>query len=144
MSERASVVCDSSAAALIVRVRGEIDHHTAADVRAAIDRELYARRPKKLTLDLSSVSFMDSSGLGLIMGRLAVMRELGGEMAVSDPSAETMTILTLAGMERLVSVEYTGVPPADARPADAGRHTTPPRGGKTGTAGTRRRVKPSA
>lgn len=143
MSERAAIVCDSSTDTFTVRVRGEIDHHTAADVRAAIDRELYARRPKRLTLDLSAVSFMDSSGLGLIMGRLAVMRELGGGMTVSDPAPETLTILKMAGMERLVGIEYTGIPPVSPRP-ESGKRTDTPQGGRTGSGRTRRRVKPSA
>lgn len=49
---------------------------------------------------------MDSSGLGLIMGRYSVMKELGGEMTVWNPSPETRAILTLAGMERLVKIAY--------------------------------------
>ena len=49
---------------------------------------------------------MDSSGLGLIMGRLSVMRELGGEMIVANPSREVQSILSLAGMERMVHIQY--------------------------------------
>ena len=60
-----------------------------------------------MILDLSGVGFMDSSGLGLIMGRLSVMRSLGGEMAVRNPSRETESILRLAGMERLIPLEYS-------------------------------------
>jgi hypothetical protein len=57
---------------------------------------------------------MDSSGLGLIMGRYSVMKELGGDMTVWNPSPETRAILTLAGMERLVKILYPegGEPPA--------------------------------
>ena len=105
-ARRAEVTADTAGSILSVRVRGEIDHHTAADIRREIDGLLFERRPKKLMLDLSAVSFMDSSGLGLIMGRLSVMRELCGEMTVWNPSRETRSILTLAGMERLVRIEY--------------------------------------
>lgn len=104
--ERAAFVCDSAGSILSVRIRGEIDHHTAAGIRQGIDGVLFEKRPKKLILDLSAVSFMDSSGLGLIMGRFSVMKELGGEMTVWNPSRETRAILTLAGMERLVRIEY--------------------------------------
>ncbi len=113
-SRRAEVTVDTAGSILSVRVRGEIDHHTAADIRREIDGTLFERRPKKLILDLSAVSFMDSSGLGLIMGRLSVMREIGGEMSVWNPSRETRSILTLAGMERLVRIEY----PEGSAPAE--------------------------
>ena len=104
--ERAEFVCDTAGSILSVHVRGEIDHHTAASIRQGIDAALFEKRPAKLILDLSAVSFMDSSGLGLIMGRYSVMKELGGEMVVWNPSPETRAILKLAGMERLVTIRY--------------------------------------
>ena len=104
--ERAEFLCDTAGSILSIHVRGEIDHHTAASIRQGIDATLFEKRPKTLILDLSAVSFMDSSGLGLIMGRYSVMKELGGEMAVWNPSPETRAILTLAGMERLVKIRY--------------------------------------
>ena len=112
--DRARILCDSAGSILSIRVRGEIDHHTAASIRRDMDSTLFDKRPKKLILDLSAVSFMDSSGLGLIMGRYSVMKELGGEMVVWNPSRETRAILKLAGMERLVCIEY----PAGDAPTD--------------------------
>ena len=103
---RAEFHCDTAGSILSIRIRGEIDHHTSTAIRTGIDATLFEKRPKKLILDLSAVSFMDSSGLGLIMGRYSVMRELEGEMTVWDPSPETNAILRLAGMERLVKIEY--------------------------------------
>ena len=104
--ERAEFICDTAGSILSIRIRGEIDHHTAASIRQGIDTALFENRPKKLILDLSAVSFMDSSGLGLIMGRYSVIKELGGDMTVWNPSRETRAILNLAGMERLVRIEY--------------------------------------
>ena len=111
---RAEFVCDTAGSILSIRIRGEIDHHTAAAIRQGIDATLFEKRPKTLILDLSAVGFMDSSGLGLIMGRYSVMKELGGDMTVWNPSPETRAILTLAGMERLVKIIYPegGEPPA--------------------------------
>ena len=54
---------------LSVRIEGEVDHHSAVSLREEVDREILEVRPKRLELDLSGVSFMDSSGIGLIMGR---------------------------------------------------------------------------
>ncbi len=135
---RAEFVCDTAGTALIIHVRGEIDHHTAVAIRGGIDTILYEKRPERLILELSSVGFMDSSGLGLIMGRLAVMRELGGALMVSNPSREVMAIMALAGMERIVQVVYTEgheppTPPTDrsraaARRTSTARHRRTPRG----------------
>ena len=130
--ERVGFVHDTAGGLLTVRIRGEIDHHTAARIREGVDHLLYERRPRKFMLDLSAVSFMDSSGLGLIMGRLALVRELGGEMVVWNPAREIRAILDLAGMERLVRVEY---------PAEADRTSPPPpKSRATGGKRTRRRA----
>ncbi|MBE6557759.1 MAG: STAS domain-containing protein [Ruminococcaceae bacterium] len=107
MTERASFLWDTAGATVTVYIRGEIDHHTAVTVRNGIDAMLFENRPARMILDLSKVGFMDSSGLGLIMGRLSVMKSLGGTMTVRNPSRETEAILTLAGMERLIRIEYT-------------------------------------
>ena len=122
--ERAEFLCDTAGSILSVHVRGEIDHHTASSIRQGIDATLFEKRPTKLILDLSAVSFMDSSGLGLIMGRYSVMKELGGDMTVWNPSPETRAILTLAGMERLVKIEYPAGREALGGEARGGAKTT--------------------
>ena len=129
---RAEFLCDTAGSILSIRVRGEIDHHTAAAIRRGIDATLFEKRPKKLLLDLSTVSFMDSSGLGLIMGRYSGVKELGGEMVVWNPSPETRSILGLAGMERLVRIEY----PKGCEPASKGEGA-PHKGGASRTGASR-------
>ncbi len=138
--DRASIVCDAAGSLLTVRIRGEIDHHTAIGIRRGIDALIAERRPGRLMLDLSAVSFMDSSGLGLIMGRLALLRELGGELVVWNPSPETCRILTLAGMERMVRIEYpAGNAGASDTPAPSPSSTSRRRRATAGAAaGTRR------
>ena len=85
-------------------VRGEIDHHNAKAARRRIDRELESSRPRELRLDLSGVNFMDSSGLGLILGRYTKAKDLGVAFAVQNPTPATMKILTLAGGERMIKI----------------------------------------
>jgi len=92
---------------LKVKLRGEIDHHTAAVVRVNIDDLIRTRTPRTLVLDMSAVDFMDSSGLGLIMGRYSLMHSVGGEMFVLNPSQATERIMNLAGMERMVTIKRT-------------------------------------
>ena len=89
---------------LRVRVIGEIDHHSAAGLRSGIDGVIFEFRPKRLEMDLSGVNFMDSSGLGLIMGRYSLMREQGGEVVVVDPAPMVEKVIDLAGMKRIISV----------------------------------------
>ncbi len=88
---------------LTVTIPGEIDHHSARTIREEIDRSLFYYRPKELVLNLAEVSFMDSSGLGLILGRMTRMQELGGRLVIADPSRETVKILKLAGLEKVLT-----------------------------------------
>ena len=92
---------------LRIKLRGEIDHHSAAVVRGAIDDMIRAKRPRELIIDMSAVDFMDSSGLGLIMGRYAIMKEMGGIVSVLDPNPATKKIMSLAGLERIVKIKHT-------------------------------------
>ena len=94
---------------LIAHVTGEIDHHSALCVREAVDKQIFSKRPSKLLLELSHVGFMDSSGLGLIMGRYTLMKKLGGSTALLDPSEAIMRIVSLAGLERIVKIERTKI-----------------------------------
>ena len=91
----------------VIRVGGEIDHHSAVSVRTGIDARLQEERPSRVLLELSAVDFMDSSGLGLIMGRYALVKQYGGTLAVLNPSPAVLKIIRLAGMERMVSILRT-------------------------------------
>ena len=106
---------------LKIKLRGEIDHHSASSIRASIDGEIYSKKPRGLIIDMSAVNFMDSSGLGLIMGRYSVMNELGGEVIVSDPNPAIERILSLAGMERVIKIQYTRAVPTRTAPKVKGR-----------------------
>ena len=94
---------------LKIRLRGEIDHHTAAVVRVNMDELIRSRAPRVLAIDMSAVDFMDSSGLGLIMGRYNTMKEIGGGVTVADPNPATEKIMNLAGLERIIKIKRSGV-----------------------------------
>ena len=70
---------------------------------------LFRSSPKRVLLELSAVDFMDSSGLGLIMGRFALIKKYGGTLALLDPSPAVMKMIKLAGMDRMVSILKTKV-----------------------------------
>ena len=90
--------------ALTVRLVGEIDHHAAARVREEIDAQIYRYRPRRTVLDLSGIEFMDSSGLGLLMGRISLMRTLGGETVLKNPTDRVLRIVRLSGLERIMEI----------------------------------------
>jgi len=89
---------------LTVVLRGEIDHHTAKEYHKRIDTVIVSNRPNSLFLDLSRVSFMDSSGLGLILGRYRLSKDLGINFKILDPADSVMKILRLTGCEKIIEI----------------------------------------
>lgn len=85
-------------------LEGEIDHHTAASLRLEIDEAVQANKPKTLKLDFADVSFMDSSGIGLVMGRYRTLQPFGGKLLVSGLSPQIYKIMKLAGLENIAKI----------------------------------------
>lgn len=92
---------------MLCLLHGDIDHHSARVIRAQLDEEILRKHPLRFTMDLSHVTFMDSSGLGLILGRFNRTAELGIAFTLRNPNAEVTKILDLAGIERLIHIERT-------------------------------------
>ncbi len=90
---------------LTASLHGEIDHHSAVMARNDIDGEIDRINAKGLNLDLSDISFCDSSGLGLVMGRLKKMRQSGGQASVVNPSERVEKVLRLAGIDKLMPIK---------------------------------------
>ena len=89
---------------LYASICGEIDHHTAVYVREKIDMEMFTHRPKKLVIDLGQVGFMDSSGLGLILGRSAIAEEIGARVELCNVGKRILKILSMAGVDRIENI----------------------------------------
>ena len=90
---------------LVAKIDGDIDHHSAKSIRERIDSVIFERKPALVLLDLSAVDFMDSSGLGLILGRFNTAKELGLDLKILSPSRSVKKVLELAGIERLIKIE---------------------------------------
>lgn len=86
---------------LIVWLRGEIDHHSAKKIREATDSLIQQCQPLKLRLNFSGVTFMDSSAIGLIMGRYRIMQLYGGKLRVTDIPPGLRRIMELSGLGAL-------------------------------------------
>ena len=88
---------------LRVVLSGELDHHNAAIIREEVDRELDGS-VKLLTLDMSGITFMDSSGIGLVMGRYQVMKNIGGRVSLQNTPVHIRKVMRLAGLDRFATI----------------------------------------
>ena len=84
---------------------GEIDHHIAASIRSDIDYAVRDSGARELILDFSGVTFMDSSGIGLVMGRYKLMSEMSGKIIIQDPPPSIKKVMKLSGIDRLAEIK---------------------------------------
>ena len=89
---------------LLLELSGEIDHHGARDAMRELELAVDAALPKKLVLDMTGVTFMDSSGIALILRAQQRMRLLDGSILVCHVPAQAKRVLDAAGIGRLVTI----------------------------------------
>lgn len=99
---------------LLVRLRGELDHHWADRMRERVDRELARHPAGSLLFNLSGVTFMDSSGVGALLGRYRQISAKGGRMVICEAPAVIAKITEISGLARMI--------PFFEREADALQH----------------------
>ena len=92
---------------LVAGLSGEIDHHIAEKIRNDIDDEIRLYGTKNLILDFSKVTFMDSSGVGVVLGRYKKLKEIGGKVTVRNAGRLVKQILELSGVFSLMDYEET-------------------------------------
>ena len=93
---------------LTARLRRDVDHHTAKSMREKIHDRMIDCRPAVLVIDLSEVEFMDSSGIGLILGRVEKATTLGAEVLVTGASSRLMRLIRLSGIDRVRHLSVIG------------------------------------
>ncbi len=84
---------------------GELDHHTARQTRDIIDTAVELNMPTLLILDFKEITFMDSSGIGLVMGRYRNLVKTGAELHITGASPQIFKMMKLAGIEKLAKLE---------------------------------------
>ncbi len=97
-----NVTIESGGELLIAYLSGEIDHHTSTAMREKIDIAISLNKPRHLILDFKNVSFMDSSGIGLIMGRYRMMQGFRGSVEVRNITVQTKKLMELSGLSSIV------------------------------------------
>ncbi len=89
---------------LLVRLAGELDQCSASGIRRDLDQMLLDPRVRHLVIDLKDMPFMDSSGLGVILGRYRMMQERGGTVSLMHLSPQVKRVYDLSGMARIIPV----------------------------------------
>ena len=89
---------------LILKITEELYHHTVEKIRRNADYEIEKYIPRKVILDFNKVSFMDSAGIGLILGRYKNVSILGGKLEVVNVSEQVKKILNMSGLSRLIEI----------------------------------------
>jgi len=88
--------------ALVVKIEGELDHHTADAVRERLDSMLEDPSIKYMIFDLSQLKFMDSSGIGVFIGRYKVVSQRGGAVSVVYVTPQINKVLEVSGLYRII------------------------------------------
>lgn len=95
------VKISSDGKVMIVSLEGDLDHHTAKDIRESIDSHAEKFKPEVLKIDFGMVQFMDSSGIGLIMGRYRLMSLIEGKLKVINVPERIEKMVKLSGLVQL-------------------------------------------
>lgn len=95
---RATVVKDT----VTVQLEGELDHFSAERVRASLDALIADGHVKRLVIDLKKLTFMDSSGIGVIIGRYRTLQRRGGSVAVRGANPQVDRIFQMSGLYQIV------------------------------------------
>ena len=90
---------------LLLEMKGELDHHGARNALRELELSIDAALPKKLVLDLAGVTFMDSSGIALILRAQQRMQLLDGSLLVRNVPQQARRVLDAAGIGRLVTIK---------------------------------------
>lgn len=83
---------------------GEIDHHSAEKIRNGIDKEITRTNAVNVIFDLRNVTFMDSSGIGVILGRYRLVSGLGGSVVIFGADESVRRILDMSGVSRIIKI----------------------------------------
>lgn len=87
---------------LVIEITEDIDHHVAERIRRKIDEQITRYMPRKTIFDFSRVTFMDSAGIGMIIGRYKMMKLIGGSLEIVNVGTQTKRILEMSGIGKII------------------------------------------
>ena len=89
---------------LVVSLSGELDHHTAKDVKNLIEEVIKNRGVVNLVFDFTNLTFMDSSGIGVVIGRYKLIRSMGGKVTIVSPARNVSKLLSMSGINKIIEI----------------------------------------
>ena len=99
------VLCTEQERTLTARLVGEVDHHAAKEIMAELAEQIDAALPEHLVVELSEVTFMDSSGIAVLLNAWRRMGQLEGTMVVKGTPPQANRVLQAAGLDRLLKFQ---------------------------------------
>ena len=96
---------EARSSVLLIRLKGELDHHTAEQLRLQAEDAIEKNGIKHIVLNLEELHFMDSSGLGVILGRYKKVKKNNGEMIICAISPAVKRLFEMSGLYKIVKVE---------------------------------------
>ena len=92
---------------LIVKITGDIDHHTSAEIKLKTEKEFLNVNGRDIVFDFTNVKFMDSSGIGMIIGRYKTLNKQGGQVVVSNINNAMYRLFEMAGLHKIINTFET-------------------------------------
>jgi len=92
---------------MIAKMIGELDHHTAGKARDKLEQNIINKSARNLIFDFEDLTFMDSSGIGMIIGRFKLISALGGKVNVACCNKQIERIITMSGLKKIINVYRT-------------------------------------
>ena len=97
--------CTITRRKLMIQISGEVDHHRAKELMQELERKVELYCPSALTLDLSGVTFMDSSGIAVVINALRSMTQIEGRLLLTGIAPQPMRVFRASGIDKLVEIK---------------------------------------
>ncbi len=94
---------------LFIEITEEIDHYTTEKIRRKADYEIQRYMPKKVILDFNKVSFMDSSGIGMVVGRFKLVKMIGGQLFIENINENLEKIFKMSGLQKIIPIKNDAI-----------------------------------
>ncbi len=88
---------------LIVKIDGDIDHHVSSQIKEKVEREFEFSNTENIIFDFSNVNFMDSSGIGMIIGRYKMLQKTGGKIYITNVKPQLESIIEISGLRKIIN-----------------------------------------
>lgn len=90
---------------MTIKLKGDLDHHSADESRVLIDEKIKDEKYNKIVIDLKSLDFIDSSGIGFVIGRYKVIRKRNGVIEIVNASKKVKKILDMSGIGKIINIK---------------------------------------